>query len=156
MGKRFKRMQRAAGGTGSSGGAGTVKFTAPTSGLEDVFFTWGTAKDTAKFEDTVSKLARHVGTSPWPQSSVASKAMSTLRSPEFEEPSIPTREYWADPERTTRTHDRTRPGANNAVVDNVPVLEDWDHGLAVEQYKADRKIYNEQVLAWKESKAKCY
>ena len=64
MGKRFKRKQRAAGGTGSPGGAGTVKFTAPTSGLEDVFFTWGTAKDAAKFEDTVSKLAQHVGTSP--------------------------------------------------------------------------------------------
>ena len=122
MGKRFKRKQRAAGGTGSSGGAGTVKFTAPTSGLEDVFFTWGTAKDAAKFEETVSKLARHVGTSPWPQSSVASKAMSTLRSPEFVEPTIPARECWKDSERTRRTHDRTRPGANNTVVDNVPVL----------------------------------
>ena len=155
MVKRFKRKQRKAGGTGSPGGS-TVKFTAPTSGLEDVYFTWGTAKDAAKFEDTVSKLARHVGTSPWPQSSVASKAMSTLRSPVFEEPAIPTREYWADQERTARTNDRTRPGANNAVVDNIPVIEDWEHGLAVEQYKADRKVYNEQVLAWKENKAKCY
>ena len=95
MGKRAKRRQRTAGGTGSPGGS-TVKFTAPTSGLEDVFFTWGTAKDAAKFEDTVSKLARHVGTSPWPQSSVASKAMSTLKRPEFQEPTIPTREYWED------------------------------------------------------------
>ena len=72
--------------------AGTTKFTALTSGLEDVFFTWGTAKDAAKFEDTVSKLARHVGTSPWPQSSVALKAMSTLKTPEFEEPAVRTRE----------------------------------------------------------------
>ena len=121
-----------------------------------MFFTWDTAKDAAKFEDTVSKLARHVGTSPWPQSSVASKAMSTLKNPEFQEPAIPSREYWGDIARTTRTHDRTRPGADNAVVDNVPVLEDWEHGLAVEQYKADRKIYNDQTLAWKENKAKCY
>ena len=132
MGKRFKRKQRAADGTRSPGVAGTVNFTAPTSGLEDVFFTWGTAKDAAKFEDTVSKLARHVGTSPWPQSSVASKAMTTLKSPEFEEPSIPTREYWADPERTTRTHGRTRPGGNNTVMGNVPIVKDWEHGLAVE------------------------
>ena len=64
MGKKFKRKQWAAGGTGSLGGAGTTKFTAPTSGLEDVFFTWGTAKDAAKFEDAVSNLARRVGTSP--------------------------------------------------------------------------------------------
>ena len=155
MGKRTKRKQRAAGGTGSPGGA-TVKFTAPTSGLEDVVFTWGTAKDAAKFEDTVSELARHVGTSLWPQSSVASKAMSTLKSPEFQEPTIPAREYWEDQERTRKTNDRTRPGTNNTVVDNVPVLEDWEHGLAVEQYKADWKIYNEQVLVWKENKAKCY
>ena len=59
MGKKGKRRQRAVGGAGSSGGAGTTKFTAPTSGLEGVFFTWGTAKDASKFEDTVSKLARH-------------------------------------------------------------------------------------------------
>ena len=155
MGKRAKRKQRAAGGAGSPSTT-TMKFTAPTSGLEDVFFTWGTAKDAAKFEDTVSKLARHVGTSPWPQSSVASKAMSALKSPEFQEPEIPTREYWADPEQTRRTKDKTRPGPERTVVNNVPVLEDWEHGLAVEQYKVDRKIYNEQIMAWKENKAKCY
>ena len=65
MVKRFKRKQRNAGGTGSPGSAGTTKFTASTSGLEDEFFTWSTAKDAAKFEDTVSKLARHVGMSLW-------------------------------------------------------------------------------------------
>ena len=42
------------------------------------------------------------------------------------------------------------------MVNNVPVLEDWEHGLGVEQYKADRKVYSEQVMAWKENKAKCY
>ena len=65
MGKKNKRKQRTVGGAGSSDGAGTMKFTAPASGFEDVYFTWGTAKDAAKFEDTVSKLAWHVGTSPW-------------------------------------------------------------------------------------------
>ena len=118
MGKRAKRKQRAAGGTGSLS-ATTVKFTAPTSGLEDVFFTWGTAKDAAKLEDTASKLARHVSTSPWPQSSVASKAMSILKTPEFEEPAVPTREYWSDPGRTVKTNDRTRPGAGGAVNSSI-------------------------------------
>ena len=93
MGKKYKRKHRAVDGAGSPGGFGTTTFMAPTSGLEDVFFAWGTAKDVAKFKDTVSKLARHVGTSPWLQSLVASKAMSILRTPEFEEPVVFRREY---------------------------------------------------------------
>ena len=59
IGKKNKRKQRTVDGAGGSDGAGTMKYTAPTSGLEDVYFTWGTAKDAAKFEDMVSKLARH-------------------------------------------------------------------------------------------------
>ena len=107
-------------------------------------FTWDTAKNAAKFEDTASKLARHVGTSPWPQSLVASKVMSTLKTPEFEEP------------HTVVTKDRTRSGSGGAVEDNPPVLDDWEHKLKFEEYKAEQKVYNEQVLAWKENKAKCY
>ena len=154
MGKKGKRRQRAVGGAGSP--AGTTKFTAPTSGLEDVCFTWGTAKDAAKFKDTVSKLARHLGTSPWPQSSVALKSMSTLKSPEFQESVVPTREYWADPGRTVKTKDKSRQGSGGVVKDNPPVMEDWEHNLKVEEYKSKQKVYNEQVLAWKENKAKCY
>ena len=82
LGKKNKRKQRTVGGAGDSGGAGTMKFTTSTSGLEDVYFMWVTAKDAAKFEDTASKLARHVGTSPWSQSSVASKAMSIPSRPQ--------------------------------------------------------------------------
>ena len=92
MGKKDKRKQWNVVGAGGSGGIGTMKFTAPTSGLEDVYSRGGTAKDAAKFKDTVSKLARHVGTSSWSQSLVASKAMSTLVTPTFEEPEVPTRE----------------------------------------------------------------
>ena len=59
MGKKGKRKQRTVGGAGSSGVVGTTKFTASTSGLEDVYFTWGTAKDAAKFEDTASMQKSH-------------------------------------------------------------------------------------------------
>ena len=124
MGKNNKRRQRNVAEAGSLGSAGTAKFTPPTLGLEDVYFTWGTAKDAAKFEDMVSKLARHVGTSPWPQSSVASKVMSTLITPEFEERSVPTREYWVNPGLTVKTKDRTRPGTGGEAIDNPPVMED--------------------------------
>ena len=51
---------------------------------------------------------------------------------------------------------RGRRGSGGAVEDNSPVLEDWAHNLNVEEYKAEQKVYNEQVLAWKENKAKCY
>ena len=32
------------------------KFTAPTSGLEDVYFTWGTVSDAARYAEVVDKL----------------------------------------------------------------------------------------------------
>ena len=35
-------------------------------------------------------------------------------------------------------------------------MEDWEHNLEVEEYKAKSKVYNDQMLAWKENKAKCY
>ena len=82
--------------------------------------------------------------------------MSTLVTPEFEEPAVPTREYWANPARTLKTNNRTRPGTGDDVVNNPPVKEDWEHNLEAEEYKANHKVYNDQVLAWKESKAKCY
>ena len=62
MGKKVRRTrQRTTAGSGGSGAATPKKFTAPTPGLEYVFFTWGTAKDAAKFKDTVSQLARYMG-----------------------------------------------------------------------------------------------
>ena len=50
-----------------------------------------------------------------------------LKTLEFEEPTVPTREYGADPECTVKTYDKTTPGTGSAVVDNPPVLEDWKH-----------------------------
>ena len=51
----------------ASSGASTTdpvanKFTTPTPGLEKVKFTWGSARDGAKFTDTSEKLAWYVGT----------------------------------------------------------------------------------------------
>ena len=106
-----------------------------------MYFTWGTAKDAARLDDRVRKLARHVGTSPWPQSSVALKAMSILVTPEFEEPTVSTREYWADPGRTVKTNERTRPGFGDAVVVNPPVKEDWGHNLEVEDYNVVKTLF---------------
>ena len=80
MGKKKGKRNARRNGT-ETGATAPRKFTAPTPGLEDVYFTWGTAKDAAKFEDTVSALARYVGTKGWTRSSEASKAMSAIKTP---------------------------------------------------------------------------
>ena len=60
MGKKGKRRQRTVGGAGSSGGAGTTKFTAPTPGLEDVIFTWGASVITSSAEDATVAMTLRV------------------------------------------------------------------------------------------------
>ena len=125
MGKgKNKKGKRLMSGLGHGAAASTKKFTAPTPGLEDMFFSWGTPKDAAKFKETVSALARHVGTQPWKYSSLASKAMSSLLEPMIVEPDRLVREYWTGGTRMTKT--------NNSISDTdlpVPlelVKEDWD------------------------------
>ena len=92
MGKKKGKKNTRRNGT-RTGAAAHREFTAPTPGLEDVYFTWGTAKDAAKFEDTVSALARFVGTQGWTRSSEASKAMSALEAPVITAPNRLVREY---------------------------------------------------------------
>ena len=123
MGKnKNKKGKRRTSGVGRAAAATTKKFTAPTQGLEDVYFSWGTAKDAAKFEETVSALARHVGTQPRKHSSLASKAMSSLSEPVIAEPNRPVREYWTDGSRTTKTNSST--SDDNHPVPLEPVKED--------------------------------
>ena len=90
--KQWRSKQRKAGSGGSSATA-PEKFTAPTPGLEDVFFTWGTAKDAVKFEGTVSALAPHIKTQPWKYSLLASKAMSSFTKSTIVAPDRPVRKY---------------------------------------------------------------
>ena len=149
-----KKGKRLTSGLGCAAAASTKKFTAPTLGLEDVFFSCGTAKDAAKFEETVSALARHVGTQPWKHSSLASKAMSSLLKPVIAEPGRPVREYWADGTRTTKSNNSTSDA--NPAVPLEPVKEDWDHTINVDDYKLKRKSFQERKEAWKENWAKCY
>ena len=146
MGKgKNKKGKRRTSGLGRTAAANTKKFTAPTPGLENACFSWGTAKDAAKFKETVSALARHVGTQPWKHSSLASKAMSSLSEPVIAEPVRPVREYWTDGTRTTKTNNSTSDADPPVALE--PVKEDWDHGIDVDDYKTKRKSYQKKQEA---------
>ena len=58
-------------------------FKAPTPGLENDYFTTGSAKDAAQFEEVKLKLSRYVGTQSWKGAHVAAQAMELV---EVEEP----------------------------------------------------------------------
>ena len=123
-----------------------------------MYFTWGAAEDAAKFEDTVSQLARHVGTQPWKLSSVASKAMSAIKAPVITSPARPSRQYWTDETRLVKINDKTSgTGAeDDPVVDLDTVKEEWEHLLDVDDYKIEQRSFQEREAAWKENRAKCY
>ena len=134
MGKtKNKKRKQWRSGLGRSSGAATNKFASPTPGLEDVYFTWGTAKDATKFEETVSALTWHVGTQPWKHYSLALKAMSSLSEPTITVLVQPVREYWTDNTRTTKTNNSTSDA--DPPVALKPAKEDWDHGIDVDDYK---------------------
>ena len=95
---RRRKNQRS--GLTSSGATATdpgVKMTTPTPGLENMIFTRGTPRDAASYADTVSKLARHVGTQTWSQSTVTTKAMIELVAPVSAAPMRPTQKYFTVP-----------------------------------------------------------
>ena len=59
------------------------KFTAPTLGLEDVYFTWGTVSGAARYADVVNKLKEYVAAHFRDQATVAERAMEELTPPVF-------------------------------------------------------------------------
>ena len=81
----------------SSGASATdpgAESTAPTPGLENVIFTWGTTRDSARYLDTVNQLARYISTRTWSQSTVATKVMIELVIPVSVSPVRPARKYY--------------------------------------------------------------
>ena len=57
--------------------------TAPTPGLNNVVFTFGSTKDAAEFAETKSKLLRYIGTQTWHYASEAALAMETMLAPVY-------------------------------------------------------------------------
>ena len=128
------------------------KVMAPTSGLEDVYFTWGTMSDAVRYAEVVNKLKEYVVVDFQDQAVVAARAMEELKAPTFVKSDRPIRVYWADKKQTRETNNKHNAGATK---DNVPTFEDWEHKLEVEEYLQKYKCYKEETKAWAENKAKC-
>ena len=71
------------GKSGASAAHVTKTFTAPTSGLEHVYFTLGTVSNTARYTEVVDKLKEYVAVYFCNQATVAPKAMEELKAPVF-------------------------------------------------------------------------
>ena len=127
------------------------KFTASTSGLEDVYFTWGTVSDAARYAEVVDKLKEYVAVHFRDQATVAARAMEELKPPVFVKSERPVRVYWADADQTRETNNKRNAGST---VDNVPKSEDWEHKLVIEEYLDKYKLYKEGMKAWEENKGK--
>ena len=80
---------------------------APTSGLEDVYFTWGTVSDVARYMEMVDKLKEYVAVHFCNQVMVATRAMEELKAPVFVKTDRPIQVYWADEGQTCKTTNRT-------------------------------------------------
>ena len=78
---------------GASAAPVTKKFTAPTPGLEDVYFTWGTVSNAVRYTKVVDKLKEYVAVHFQDQATVDVKAMEELKPPLFTNNERPVRLY---------------------------------------------------------------
>ena len=113
-------------------------FKAPTKGLEDVFFTSGTAKDVAHFMDTIDQLSRYVATSGWKQASEIAKVMTNLKDPELVAPARTTRTYlYVLVPEAVKTTDWI-----NLDVLNILMVDDIDYQATMYEYLSKKRRYD--------------
>ena len=114
MGKQSRRQRSGWNKDKSS----SSNFSAPTSGLEKVFFTHGSSTDAAHYEEVKGKIARYVCTQSWKGAAMAGKAIEDMIEP-----------ILAKPERPKKTDD-----------DGVR-KDEVEYEMDVEEWKADFKEY---------------
>ena len=114
------------------------KFTAPTSGLEDVHFTHGNRKSAAEFGIVGSKLVRHI----------VSKDKVAMGSKEMEDMAHPTIVEPVEPIREDRMDNSTPPKETD-----VPVLDDKVYGIKVDKCVVKYKEVIGKKISWIELNA---
>ena len=138
----YRRGQ--SGKTGSeSSPTTTEKFTAPTTGLQDCYFTTGTNEDAANFIETKKRLARHVGTCNYRGAAVASLVSETMTSPTFttmKRPDVPTLKD-AGGEKVSEAQEK------------ILII---DYGVVMANYIEDQKETRLEERDWKENGPKLW
>ena len=72
------------------------KFTATMLGLEDVYFTWDTARNVVRYAKVVNKLKVHIGVHFRDQATVTTRAMEELKAPIVAKLEYPVRVHWVE------------------------------------------------------------
>ena len=132
---------------------------APTSGLENVTFSLGTTRDTARFKDTLDKLAKHVGTWHVYEAANAAKAMKYMAEPVFMHPVRPQRNYYefltdqkiSDRETMVKTSDQFNYGQLN-----TKFVDDAEWKLDLDLFLVVQKKYDKYQDAWIENRDRTY
>ena len=121
--------------------------TAPTPGLNDVVFIFGSTKDAAEFAETKSKLSRYVGTQTWSYASKSALAMETMMAPVYHKPTRPVREYESAMDSS---------GIVTINVPRVPLIDDYIFKLDCKEFSRNKKLWKMKEAAWKENNAKMF
>ena len=107
------------------------RFTAPTLGLENAYFTWDTMSGAGRNANIVNKLKEYIMVHFWDQANVA----------------LTTRMLWSNKDHTTKNRKRN-PGTKK---ENSPKVENWEHKLVVDEYLESYKT-KEGIKDWAEKK----
>ena len=131
------------------------RFTATTSGLENVTFSRVTTRYSARFNDTLVKLAQHVGTWNLYGAANSAKAMKYMSEPVFMRPIRPPRRYYnfrtehniSDREPMVDTRDRFTDGHLN-----IKLVDDAEWKLDLDLLMVVQKKYEKDQDAWIENR----
>ena len=121
----------------------TKKFTAPTTGMEDVFFTTGTNEDAANFNETKKRLARYVGTCNYRGAATASLVIKTMTNPTFTATKRPDQSNLE-----TLTGDKVDESKEKILI--------LDYSVEIAKYIKDQKETRIEEQDWKENGPKLW
>ena len=151
MGKQGRRGRANRGKSGEQASTTSPKHESRTPGLEDVVFTFGSAKDAATFDHTMGELVKYVGVQPWRGAAAASQALDTGVEPTFVEPTRPVRPV----KRSMPAVDAD--GNPMLDADGVQQLEDYsndEYEAMLADWKLDVGEYAEDMKEYRAAKSK--
>ena len=93
MGRKYRKFYHAKKSAATSDNASTTEYSSPTVGLQDQIFTFGKAKDSAKFKVLKEELGRQFATQTLNNGADSARAFETSKDTVYikpSEPSLPT------------------------------------------------------------------